>query len=294
MRTDVIVTGTGNPIISPGRAGPGVLVRHGTTLLQFDAGLATALRLVEAGVALSELSALFVTHHHTDHCTGIPEVVVGRFLQNPAARPPALPTIAPIGVATDYLEHMLDPLQGDLGERRRHIPDLHFPGIQLVPFDGTLGHLPCTVWSAGGIEVTAFGVHHGDVAPAVGYRVRTPAGTVVISGDTVVCDEVETMAAGADVLVHEVISTTVADRLQPGFPPMRFIRSIHAESIALGAMAQRCGVRTLVLTHLVPPPHPDDAEGCAVFANDVRAGGFTGQVVVARDLETISVDPTDG
>ena len=58
----VTLTGTGVPHPSPGRAGAGTLVRYGDVALQFDAGRGTALRLAEAGVGVTALTAVFVTH----------------------------------------------------------------------------------------------------------------------------------------------------------------------------------------------------------------------------------------
>ncbi|MFZ9157139.1 MAG: hypothetical protein ACO230_03505, partial [Ilumatobacteraceae bacterium] len=66
-RTTVILTGTGVPHPAPGRAGAGVMVRHGDVSLQFDAGRGTVMRMMEAGVAPVDLTAQFVTHYHSDH-----------------------------------------------------------------------------------------------------------------------------------------------------------------------------------------------------------------------------------
>ncbi len=289
MTTEVIVTGTGVPVVSPQRAGPGVLVRHQGQVLQFDAGLATALRLIEAGVSFTDISALFITHHHTDHISGVPEVVISRYLQNPMNQPEApLPTIAPVGIASHFLEHMLEPMAPELAERTR-APRQKYPEIELRAFDAAEGDLPAQVWCAEGVTVTAFGVVHGWVVPAVGYRVETPDGLVVISGDTSVCDTLEEAAQGADILVNEVVCSTLADIEQQHAPPMEFIRRLHSETRELGAMAQRCGVKTLVLTHLVPPVHPDDTEALAVFASDIRDAGFNGEIVVAADLDRVTI-----
>jgi ribonuclease Z len=82
MTTKITVTGTGVPHVSPGRAGAGVLVECGDVRLQFDAGNATSLRLIEAGVHTNELSALFITHHHSDHLTGLTDVLFSRWLES--------------------------------------------------------------------------------------------------------------------------------------------------------------------------------------------------------------------
>src|SRR5262245_55627037 len=109
-RTRITITGTGVPHRAPGRAGPGVLVECGAVRLQFDAGQATSLRLIEAGVPTSQLTALFVTHHHSDHLTGLTDVLFSRWLESHGRFLP-LPVIAPAGPAVDFLEKMMDPWQ---------------------------------------------------------------------------------------------------------------------------------------------------------------------------------------
>jgi ribonuclease Z len=130
-------------------------------------------------------------------------------------------------------------------------------------------------------------VHHEPVTGAVAYRVTTPNAVVVISGDTRVCDEVERMSIGADVLVHEACRTTALREAIAG-SPFEQIFSYHADTVPLGALAQRAGVGHLVLTHLIPAPN-DEAE-IEAFTADVRDGGYTGRVTVGTDLLRVEID----
>lgn len=284
--TEVVITGTGVPHLAPGRAGPGVLVRHGAVVLQFDAGRATALRLCEAGVRMQDLSALFVTHHHSDHLTGLTDVLFARWLEAQQGFVP-LPVVAPRGPSTNFLARMMEPWVEDLQIRREHTGRVDGPEPDVRAFDVAEG--PVVVWAdaAAGVTVTAQAVHHEPVTPAVAYRVDTPDGAVVISGDTIVCDEVAALAAGADVLVHEACRR---EALRPFFaarPQLEHIAGYHADTVELGALAQRIGVPRLVLTHLIPAPAPGFVTE-ADFADDVRRGGYTGEVIVASDLTTVS------
>lgn len=285
--TELVITGTGVPHLAPGRAGPGALVRHGDVVLQFDAGRATALRLCEAGVRMDQLSALFVTHHHSDHLTGLTDVLFARWLERPDGFVP-LPVVAPFGPATRFLERMMDPWVDDLQVRMEHVGRADRPDPQVLGFE--VGTGPAIVWSheASGVTVTACAVHHEPVLPAVAYRIDTPDGAVVISGDTRVCDEVAELAAGADVLVHEAFRR---DAVRPFFearPHLEHIAAYHADTVELGAMAERIGVPRLVLTHLIPAPAPGLGTE-ADFADDVRRGGYTGEVIVAADLTTVTI-----
>jgi ribonuclease Z len=283
--TTVTLTGTGVLHPSPGRAGPGVLVRHGDVALQFDAGRATVLRLTEAGTGVHELDALFVTHVHSDHVVDLADVVMTRWVQGTLHPSDPLPIVAVDGVATRFVSRMLDAYVDDIDLRIEHVQE-HPPRLDLQPFSAS--RTPAVVWRSDDdrVVVEAVAVHHEPVPEAVAYRVRTPAGVVVVSGDTRVCDEVRDLAAGADVLVHETCRTTTMQGLFAGTAFER-IFDYHADTVALGALADDAGVGHLVLTHLIPPPANDtDAAG---FADDVRRGGYTGRLTVGADLDTVEI-----
>jgi ribonuclease Z len=283
--TTVTLTGTGVPHPAPGRAGPGALVRHGDVALQFDAGRATVLRLADAGVGIHELSALFVTHVHSDHLVDLADLVMTRWLQGTLHPARPLPIVAVDGLVTRYVATMLEPYADDIAVRVEHVQPAP-PELDVRPFE--LPMTPTEVWRSddGSVGVEAVAVHHEPVHEAVAYRVTTPEGVVVISGDTRVCDEVRDLAAGADVVVHEACRQATMATLIAG-TPFETIFDYHADTTTLGAMAEAAEVRHLVLTHLIPPPVDETAE--QDFVADVRAGGYTGPVTVGRDLITIEL-----
>ncbi|MEE2672640.1 MAG: MBL fold metallo-hydrolase [Myxococcota bacterium] len=283
MTTEVVITGTGVPHLTPGRAGPGVLVRCGDTALQFDAGRATSLRLCEVGVQPQDLDAVFVTHHHSDHLTGLVDLVFSRWLQSPLGHTP-LPIVAPIGPSTRYVERMLDPWQEEIAIRMEHVDRRDGPAPRLIGFEACADARD--VWSGAQMRVQARLVHHEPVAPAVAYRVETPDGVVVISGDTVACSEVAELAQGADVLVHEAFRRAAMRPFMQAVPQLADIAAYHADTPEVGQLAKRAGVRTLVLTHLIPAPHDEKAK--QGFIDDVRGAGFDGELIVADDRTKVS------
>ncbi len=290
MTTTVTITGTGVPHLAPGRAGPGVLIEHGNVRLQFDAGRATALRLTEAGVKMNQLTALFITHHHSDHLTGLTDLLFARWVENQVGFVP-LPVIAPLGPSVHFLEHMMDPWERDIADRASHVGRNDHPAADVIGFDpGPAADAPVEVWAdeATGVRVLARTVHHEPITPAIGYRIETPDGVVVVSGDTIVCDEIAELATGADVLVHEAFRRDALLPFVDMAPQLVHIAAYHADTVELGALAQRISMPTVLLTHLIPSPGSgtttkDD------FVDDLRRGGYLGEIIVADDLTSVTL-----
>ena len=283
--TYVVLTGTGVPHAAPGRAGAGVMVRHGDTVLQFDAGRGTVLRVIEAGVQPTDITAVFVTHYHSDHVMDLPDVVITHWVQQQMKKTSPLQIVAPAGPATRFVSRMMDAFDDDIHVRREHTgaPDPRFDAQSFVPTFS-----PAEVWRSadGSVAVEAVAVHHEPVEAAVAYRITTPNGVVVVSGDTRACDEVFSMAAGCDVLVHEACrKQSMIDSIRGTV--FETIFDYHADSVEVGELAEKYNVKHLVLTHLIPQPRTEDDE--RKFEADARAGGYTGQVTVGKDLFTVTL-----
>lgn len=289
MTTSVTLTGTGVPHPSPGRAGDGTLVRHGDVALQFDAGRSTVLRLTEAGVRPYALSALLLTHIHSDHVIDVADVALTRWVEQQLHATGPLTIVCAEGHCERYAREILDPFTADIAVRMAHVQPVG-PEVDVRPFPGPA--VPTEVWRSpdGRVRVEAVLVHHEPVEEAVAYRVTTPDGVVVVSGDTRVCAEVEDLARGCDVLVHEACrATPLRDAVAGSI--FETIFEYHADTVALGGLAERAAVDHLVLTHLIPAPH--DERGALAFEQDVRDGGYTGRVTVGEDLTTITFGSPD-
>lgn len=289
MATEVILTGTGVPHARPNCAGAGTLVRCGDIALQFDAGRSTVMRLMEAGTPPQALSAVFLTHVHSDHVVGLPDLAMTRWVQGRVEQSGPLVVVAPDGGTARFVRRMLEPYDEDMALRVEHVGGDPIE-IDLRPF--AVSAEPSLVWSSdhGSVRVLAVAVHHEPVPDAVAYRVETPDGVVVISGDTRVCDEIERLSAGADLLVHEACRTTALSGFIAG-TPLETIFSYHADTVPLGAMAARAGVPHVMLTHLIPPlAQSSDADA---FEQDLRDGGYEGRVTVGTDLATVTIDRHD-
>ncbi|MGH9079762.1 MAG: MBL fold metallo-hydrolase [Acidimicrobiales bacterium] len=131
---------------------------------------------------------MFLTHVHSDHVVGLPDVAMTRWIQQQLARTGPLVVVAAEGVVARFVRRMLEPYDDDLAIRAQHTGATP---IELVrrPFDVPI--TPEAVWISkdGQVRVLAVAVHHEPVPEAVGYRIETPDAIVVVSGDTRVCPE---------------------------------------------------------------------------------------------------------
>ncbi len=291
MTTEVIITGTGSPVPDAERAGPGVLVRHGDIAVHFDAGRSTVQRLAGVGMWTLQLTAVFAAHHHSDHLTGLADVVLSNWVMTRGDDFTPIQIVVPAGPAEDYVNEMLHPWRHDLAVRAEHARRSKTAETELIAFAAP--ESPTEVWRRGDVVISATQVRHEPVLPAVGYRVSTPDDDVVISGDTLVCDEVAELAAGADVLIYEAM---LFPQIEQG-PPMRhFILDYHTDTRLIGPQAAELGIPTLVLTHLIPAPEtapmlgPDGEVTEQDFEDPIRAGGYEGDLLVARDLDKVVLE----
>jgi len=128
-------------------------------------------------------------------------------------------------------------------------------------------------------------VDHPPVVPAFGYRFDAEDRSIVISGDTRPSDNLIELAQGADILVHDALYAPAIDRLVAGVPNApdlkRSILSHHTTAEDAGRVAHAAGVKTLVLSHLIPPEDPEVTDQMWI---DAASANFRGRVVVGKDL----------
>ena len=273
----VVILGTGSPIPAPDRAGPSTLVRTSAGDLLFDAGRGVLRRAAAVLSGALAFQSVFLTHLHSDHTTDLNDLITTRWAMSFAPSP--LSVIGPVGTAglVGATEAMLDL---DLGYRLAHHDDLNWRP-DTVATDVTEG----VVFEQGDVRVVAAPTDPAPVHPTVGYRVEDGGRSVVIAGDTVPCEGLDRLAAGADLLVHTVVRRDQIEAL--GLPRLLDVLDYHSAVPDAGATAQRAGVGTLVLTHMVPPVQP----GAEQEWIDQATGVFDGEVVLAEDLTTIELAP---
>jgi ribonuclease Z len=319
----VTLTGTkGGPNVFEGLAGPGTLVTYGddsndcrSVLLQFDVGRGTTMRLSQINISIGDLNAIFLTHTHSDHVDGLADLMQLRWHYYPTGPKIDLvcsaDVVGPGGFTTSCRNlalHIADAYLASGEIAQRHFERKETPAggpaemINLKTFERA--NTPQVVWTSGDVKVSAIASTH--TPDHASYRVDTPAGSVVIGGDASndtrvpprahsTSDEVELLAKGADILVHTTTHPNMGPEKGGGMPAPIFYRQSTAPD--LGAMAQRDGIKYLMLTHLTPSlgalvgddnwKIPGAPLTQADFEKSVRDGGFTGTIIVGTDLVSL-------
>ena len=276
---EVTLLGTGSPIPDARRAGPSTLVRAGDQTFLVDCGRGVLMRTAALGIGANAISALLLTHLHSDHIADLGDVLISRWVSNFAPNQPPLPIIGPPGTA-EVVENTLKAFGPDIGYRIAHHADLTAPPPVEVEevTDGV-------VWGRDGVAITVAPTDHRPVAPTIGFRVEHNGASVVLAGDTVPCPTLDALTAGAGALVHTVIRKDLVDAM-----PMQRIRDIcdyHSTVEQAADTAARAGVGILILTHYVPPIAPGQEDDWRALAATV----FDRQIEIGEDLHRVEVHP---
>ena len=189
----VTLLGTGGALPSLERSGPATLVEAGGEVLLFDCGHGVTQRLAQAGVALKDVGAVFLTHLHSDHVVGFPDLWLTGLQRG---RTDPISVFGPDGTV-DMMRHIEQAFRVDLSSRLD--ASTQEAGIDAHDIAENV------VYQSEDVTVTAFVVDHGSIQPAYGYRIDYgKRRSVVISGDTRYSENLIRNARGVQLLVHEV------------------------------------------------------------------------------------------
>lgn len=271
----VTLLGTGCPPAVMNRFGPSTLVDAGGQKFVFDAGRGALQRLTQLGVRWQDVKGVFLTHLHSDHIVGFPDLWLTGWLL--ARRTVPLPVWGPTGTSS-MMAHLEQAYQADINVRMANdgvSPD----GAKILAHDIAEG----LVHDSGGVKVTAFEVDHAPVKPAFGYRIDYAGRSVVLSGDTRVSENLVRHAQGVDLLVHEVFVPSTLERT--GMPPARAknIIAYHLTPEQAGDVFTRTRPRLAVYSHICLP---------TATAQDVivpTRTTYSGPLEVGEDLMVIDV-----
>ncbi|MFG2311201.1 ribonuclease Z [Streptomyces sp. NPDC048566] len=293
---ELIVLGTAGQVPTRHRNHNGYLLRWDGEGLLFDPGEGTQRQMLRAGVAAHDLNRICVTHFHGDHALGLPGVIQRVNLDR-----------VPHEVTAHY------PLSGRHFFERLRYSTAYRETVALteapVAGDGVLATTPAYTLEARRLShpVESFGYRlvepdgrrmlperlaaHGIHGPDVGLLHREGSLRGVTLGDvsevrrgqrfafvmdTRLCDGVDALAEGCDLLVIEATFLDGDHRLASEHG--------HLTAGQAGRVAREAGVRHLVLTHF-SQRYADPA----AFEREARAAGFDGELTVAHDLVRVPV-----
>jgi len=253
-----------------------VIIRNNTAYV-IDCGNGVARQLVLADVPLPTLRHIFITHDHSDHTADYGNLIWLAWTAGMGTRvdtwgPPPLAKMTRL-----FFEMNAQDINTRIADEGRvplvplvHVHELREGGLVLRDDQ---------------ITVRAALVDHPPVRPAFAYRFDAEDRSIVISGDTARSDHLVTLAEGADVLVHSAVYLPALDRLVARVPNAAALkRSIIAGQTSAedaGRVAQAAGVKTLVLSHLVPADDPGVTDQMWIDAARIH---FRGPVSVGKDL----------
>jgi ribonuclease BN (tRNA processing enzyme) len=274
-KTQIVFLGTGTPNADPDRSGPAVaiIVNDQPYLVDFGAGVvrraSLAFRNGIKGLALPKLTRAFVTHLHSDHTVGYPDLILTPWVLD---RKEPLQVYGPAGLKA-MTDHILAAYEEDIDMRIHGLEHANPTGYQVIAHEIK----PGVIYRDANVTVKAFLVRHGSWKEALGYRFETPDRTIVISGDTAPAESIVENCNRCDVLIHEVYSQAGFATRTPAW--QEYHSHFHTSTKELAGIASRARPGTLILYHQLFWGMTEES-----LLAEIRHG-YDGKVVSAHDLD---------
>jgi ribonuclease BN (tRNA processing enzyme) len=274
-KTQIVFLGTGTPNADPDRSGPAVaiVVNDQPYLVDFGPGVvrraSLGLRNGITGLALSKLTRAFVTHLHSDHTAGYPDLILTPWVLD---RKEPLEVYGPRGLKA-MTGHILAAYKEDIGIRLHGLEHANPDGYKVNAHEIK----PGLIYKDANVTVKAFLVRHGSWKEAFGYRFETPDRTIVVSGDTAPSESIVENCNRCDVLIHEVYSQAGFATRTPAW--QEYHSHFHTSSKELADLATRAKPGLLILYHQLFWDMTEES-----LLSEMRRG-YDGKVVSAHDLD---------
>jgi len=274
IKVTLLGTGTPQPIME--RFGPSILVQAGSETLLFDAGRGCLQRLRQIKVSYDTIDALFLTHLHSDHIVGLPDLwLTGWLISNRAT---ALNVFGPTGT-DEMIKNLQKAFVYDIKIR---IEDDKAPeeGSKLLATEIQQG----VVYEKSGVKVIAFLVDHYPVVPAFGYRIEYGGHSVVLSGDTRYSENLIKFAKGTDLLIHEV--AIAPDTLSKSDPKYNILAH-HTTPEQTSKIFNEVKPKLAAYSHIVKIYVRNEQE----ILKRTKVN-YSGQLILGEDLMSFSIGDT--
>jgi ribonuclease Z len=280
----VTLLGTGTPIVNFNRFGMSTLVEAGNQKLLFDAGRGVVLRLQQKGASIRDINAIFITHLHSDHLTGLPDLYATAELLPLAigGRKTPLDVRGPLGI--DNVARGIELMFTDNNRLRAIGGEIAQEATRIAAHELSEG----VAYERDGVKVTAFLVNHGYVVPAYGFRVDYAGLAVVLSGDTAYAPSLVANGKGADLLIHCVaIGSARLEKLRWDFVRRFYEYLANPETVA--KILAETKPRDAVFSHISLYSQADiPAATEEELTARVRAG-YDGPFVIGQDLMSFTI-----
>ena len=242
---NVTILGSGSPVPSNVRFSQSILVEAGKDKLLIDAGRGATIRLTQAGIPLRDVTAIFITHLHTDHVDGLQDLWSTGWLPTSwGSRAKPLAIYGPAGTEA-MTRNLTAAFSWDIDTREA---DEKLPPSGIAWDAHDIG--PGVAWDHDGVKITAFPSHHGDlIHPNFGYVIEYDGKKVVISGDTTYDERVAQEAKGADLLLHEVAD--IDPEMLKKFPRLKEIGAHHTLPEEAGRIFSMARPKLAAYTHII-------------------------------------------
>ena len=271
--------GTGCPAAVMNRFGPSTLVEAGDQKFLFDAGRGALQRLTQLDVRWQDVQGVFLTHLHSDHVVGFPDLWLTGWLIVPGRKVP-LQVRGPTGTAA-MMSHLQQAFAYDVRIRTEN-DGVSPEGVALAVEEIGEG----VVYDKGGVKITSFEVDHAPVKPALGYRIDYSGRSIVLSGDTRVSQNLLRHAQNVDVLVHEVFAPATLQRAGVPAARAKSIVDYHTTPEQAGEVFARLKPKLAVYSHICMPSATEE---------DLVPGTrktYTGPLELGEDLMAIDIGET--
>ena len=284
--TKVVFLGTGTPLPDPDRSGPcTAIVVNGTPYL-VDAGpglvrrATSALRKGVTGLDSVNLKIAFLTHLHSDHTAGLPDLIFTPWVMG---RKEPLELYGPKGIRA-MADHLLKAYEEDIRIRTEDLEHGSKTGYKVNAHEIQAG----VVYRDKNVTVKAFPVLHGAWAQAFGYRFETADRVIVISGDARPSPALLDNCNGCDVLIHEVY--TEGSTAKVAVEWQKYRHSYHTSTTELADIATKTKPGLLVLYHRANPGCDQVGAQCGDAGSEEETlreirEHYSGKVVAAHDLD---------
>lgn len=274
----LVLLGTqGGPLIRSYKQTPSAnLIVYQKIPFIIDTGYGTTFKLKEAGINLSTIKHIFITHFHSDHYLDLGPLLYNAWISG-LAEP--INVYAPAGLKA-MLNAFWESNRFDIDTR---IKDEERPDIRQLVITHEISEGMLIANSD--FEISALKNIHPPIENSYAFKFKLGKTIIVFSGDTIYCPALITFAAGADYLIHEVMYPAAVDEMAKRRPNagrlITSIKSHHTKPEDAGRIAKAANVKNLILNHFVPP---DDKSLTGQTWIDAVSSNFSGNIIVGRDL----------